>query len=81
MSDTAVAFTTVLVAGIIIFFAVLLSTLMGMLSGWIVGLFFTSLFHEVMIALGLQPIALWKFGAFLGFVGAFFRSTHNTNNK
>jgi len=80
MDKLGVVFGGMLLVILIIFIGVLVGTLVGMLSGWIVGLFFTNVFHEVMIAFGLQPVALWKLGGFLGFVGGFFRTVNKKDD-
>ena len=59
---------------LILFLVPALTTATGILTGWIVGLFWP---HTC--ALWLQHFGLnaqmWQVGAFLGFVGGFFKST------
>lgn len=62
----------------IVFLAVLLSTLFGALAGWIVGLVFAETILGIFAALGIKGFAMWQIGAFLGFVGAFFKATTMT---
>lgn len=54
--------TTILVLAAV-FMLVIVGTLFGAISGWIVGLVFTPTFHTVMIALGMQTIEVWQLGA------------------
>jgi membrane protein YqaA with SNARE-associated domain len=55
---------------------VLFSTLAGAIVGWIVGWFFGDTILGIMNQLGVHNIAMWQLGAFLGFVGSFFRHSH-----
>lgn len=58
----------------LIFFAPLIGVLVGAFSGWIVGLVFSDTILAVLAGLGFSgTVAVWQFGAFLGFVGGFFR--------
>jgi len=57
-----------------IFVFVLLGTLMGALSGWVVGLFFSDTMLGILSQLGVKNIAMWQFGAFMGFVGGFLKT-------
>ncbi len=63
-----------------LFMIVLLGTLFGALAGWIVGLFFTDTILGIFSALGVQDFAMWQIGAFLGFVGGFFKSSDTNKN-
>lgn len=62
----------------ILFAAVILGTAFGAAAGWAVGLAFETPFNTLnsLSSLTLDP---WQWGATLGFVGSFFRSS-NTNN-
>lgn len=64
--------TFVTLAGICVF--VVLGTLFGALSGWIVGLFFGDTILGIAGQLGIRNIAMWQLGAFLGFVGGFLKT-------
>ena len=76
-----------LAAGILAIFVLLMflllvpifATIIGMFTGWVVGLFFTGILTEVMVAFGIQPVAIWKLGGFLGFVSGFFRTYKNSS--
>lgn len=57
-----------------IFFFVVLGTLMGAFSGWVVGLFFWDTFRAILSQLGIRNIEMWQFGAFMGFVGGFLKT-------
>lgn len=55
-----------------------LGTVIGSFIGAVVGFFYPNTFAAVFTALGLQAVAalpLWQVGAFLGFVGGFFKAT------
>ena len=61
--------------GITIFLLlVLLATLTGALTGWIVGWLFSETILGFLATLGIKGIAMWQFGAVLGFVGGFFKT-------
>lgn len=63
----------------------LLRPLLGALAGWVIGL--TPMAAWVVagasqVGITLSAPSLWQLGAFLGFVGMFFRSVQsNTNNS
>lgn len=57
-----------------IFFVVILSTLMGTLAGWVVGLFFSETILGILGQMGIRNISMWQFGAFMGFVGGFLKT-------
>lgn len=52
----------------------LLSTLAGALTGAIVGLFFSDTILSICAQLGVYGVEVWQVGAFLGFVGGFFKA-------
>lgn len=58
----------------------LLGTLAGLIVGWIVGLFFPQTMLGIFAALGIKGFSMWQIGAFLGFVGGFFKTT-SANTK
>ncbi len=64
---------------LLLFGVILLATVFGALAGWVVGLFFADTILGIFAALGVKGFAMWQIGAFLGFVGGFFKST--TINK
>lgn len=69
-------FFGVMIAGIlVVILACILGSLMGAFAGMIVSLFFGNAIQSVFMAMGMAPVALWKVGATLGFVGGFFRNT------
>lgn len=57
-----------------IFLLVLLGTLFGALAGMVVGLFFGDTILGIVGQLGIHNIAMWQFGAFMGFVGGFLKT-------
>jgi len=63
----------------LVMLGVLLSTLMGIVIGWVVGWFFTPTILGIFAALGVEGFAMWQIGAFLGFVGAFLKTSVTTN--
>ena len=52
-----------------------LSTLVGAICGWCVGLFFGDSILLVFKSCGITGVSMWPLGAFLGFVISFFRSS------
>ena len=67
------------IAGIM-FLACILSTLLGALAGWVVGLFFEETILNFFAMLGISGLKMWQIGASLGFIGSFFNTT-NINKK
>ena len=59
----------------VLFLAALIGTVVGAFAGWVVGLFFTNTITTVLAALGVTGVKVWQLGAFLGFVGGFFKAT------
>lgn len=57
------------------------SPLAGALIGWVVGLFFGNAILGTFASFGITGLSMWKLGATLGFVGAFFKTTVTTGNK
>lgn len=53
----------------------ILTTFMGAFSGWFIGLFFGETILGILSSLGITGFSMWQIGAFLGFVGGFFRTT------
>lgn len=71
------------VFGIVVFIFVFIvlacfSTFIGAVLGWLVGLVFGDTILKVAALIGIKGISMWEFGAFLGFVGSFFRTVNNT---
>lgn len=62
-----------LVVSLLVFLGAILGTLLGALGGWIVGWFFEETILGFLAALGVTGFKMWQIGAFLGFVGGFFR--------
>ncbi len=56
----------------------ILTTFMGAVSGWFIGLFFEETILGILSSLGISGFSMWQIGAFLGFVGGFFRTTVST---
>lgn len=67
-----------LLAGALLFAVIVWGTAMGAVSGWAVGLVLGDTLRFGMRAFHIEPMAPWELGAFLGFVGAFFRSSSTT---
>ena len=57
------------------------STIVGAIIGWTVGLLLDGTILGIFAALGISGFKMWQIGAFLGFVGGFFRSPANINKK
>ena len=64
----------------VLFLAVLLGTLVGALCGWVVGLFFGDTILGILASIGITGFKMWQIGAFLGFVGGFFKP-YSPNKK
>ena len=64
-----------IVAGMFFVYA-LLGTIIGAFTGWVVGIFFAKPILAILSAIGIEGFKMWQIGAFLGFVGSFFRSTN-----
>ena len=60
----------------VVFFIVILSTLMGAVAGWIVGLLFGETILTTLSRFGVNTLSLqmWQLGATLAFVGSFFKA-------
>lgn len=67
----------------LVFFAVVLGTLMGAVAGWIVGLFFSNTILGTLSRFGVDVagLAMWQLGATLAFVGSFFKAIQNRINR
>ena len=63
------------------FITVVISTLIGAISGWVVGLFFGQSILAIFATIGVSGFSMWQIGAFLGFVASFFRPLFNYNKN
>ena len=68
-------------AVLMFFITVVVSTLIGAISGWTVGLFFGDTILAVLATIGISGFTMWQIGAFLGFVASFFRPLFNYNKN
>lgn len=53
--------------------ALIISPLFGAIAGWVVGWFFGDTILGIFAQLGIHNVTMWQMGAFLGFVGMFFK--------
>jgi hypothetical protein len=74
MDKVAIAFAVFVLTIGGVFLLIIFSTLMGALAGWVVGLFFSETILGILSQLGIRNIAMWQFGAFMGFVGGFLKT-------
>lgn len=58
----------------------ILGTLFGIFSGWFVGIFFAEPILSIVAKIGVKNVEMWQLGAFLGFVGGFFRSSSTSSD-
>lgn len=65
----------------VVFFIAILGTLFGAITGWLVGLAFSDSVLGVLSSLHVYNVTMWQFGAFLGFVGGFFRQVATFNSQ
>jgi hypothetical protein len=75
----AAFFIAVFAIAAILFFSVL-GALFGAIGGWFVGLFFTETLSAVMLLIFGGTVPVWQLGAFLGFVGSFFRAVQTNKS-
>ncbi len=75
MTDITAAVATMVLLVIGIFIGCVLGSIIGALSGWAVSFIFDETLTKVLAALGIKGLKLWEFGAFLGFVGGFLKTT------
>lgn len=64
-----------------IFLILPLGTLFGGIAGWMVGMFFGDTILGIAGQLGIKGVTMFQLGAFLGFVGAFLRTTVSSSSK
>ncbi len=76
MDKLGVSLIGALAAGGILVLSVLVTTLGGLVIGWVVGWFFSETILSFLGQLGINHLEMWQIGASLGFIGGFFRSTH-----
>lgn len=62
-------------------FLPLLMPLIGAFTGVVVGFFFDETSRSFLDALGMTKLEMWQFGAMLGFVSGFLRTTTTVNSK
>lgn len=80
MADkTFVEKLAVVVGSTVVFISLVLvvapiSTGMGALTGWTVGMLFGGIIKHVLAAFGVYNVEVWQLGATLGFVSAFMRT-------
>ena len=74
MEKVAITSGVIILGALTLLFGVLINTIAGAVVGWIVGLFFAETILGIFAVLGIKGFAMWQIGAFLGFVGAFFRT-------
>lgn len=73
-SAGVVAAGKIALGALFVVFVCLLGALGGAFAGWVVSWIFNDTMLAVMAAVGIHGIALWQWGAFLGFSGGFIRS-------
>ncbi|MBO4285386.1 MAG: hypothetical protein J5895_04050 [Alphaproteobacteria bacterium] len=69
------AILNLLLTGALFFLSLLLSSIIGALCGLVVGLIFGPTILGIFAAIGITGFKMWQIGAFLGFVGGFFRTS------
>ena len=58
------------------FLYAVIGTIIGALTGWVVGIFFGTPILAIFSTIGIEGFTMTQIGAFLGFVGSFFRSVN-----
>ena len=66
---------------LVVFLLAVVGTLFGAITGWLVGLVFEDSILGTLSALHIYGLTMWQLGAFLGFVGGFFRPVANVTTK
>jgi len=74
------AFAGLFLLPFILFFATIIGTVAGAIGGWAVGLFYGDTILFILNQLGVHGVTMGQFGAFLGFVGGFFKSVYMFRN-
>ena len=62
-------------------FFICLTTISGIVVGWVVGWFFSETILGIFAALGIKGFAMWQIGAWLGFISGFFRFFRTVKTK
>lgn len=72
-----------IVAAASLFALLIISTVFGAAAGWAVGLIFSDAIFTFLSAAGMdvEHLEMWMVGASLGFIGSFFRSTHQVKSN
>ena len=60
---------------------IIISTLIGAISGWTIDLIFASSITKILSQIGITGYSIWTIGAFIGFVSSFFRSSIKFKNS
>lgn len=82
MDKLLISLGAIFFVALVIFGAVLVGTLGGAFTGWVVGMFFgDTILMFAHRLFGFYDFEMWQFGAFLGFVSAFFRSHLSGSSK
>ena len=69
----------ILTSLISIFFIIIGNTLIGGITGWIVGIIFGNQILHVFRQVGIDNITMWQLGLALGFISGFYISHSNRN--
>lgn len=67
----------ILTSLIVVFFIIIGNTLIGGITGWIVGLAFGNQILHVFRQVGVDGITMWQLGLALGFISGFYISHSN----
>lgn len=83
MSDLVTGALGAIAVVALLFFLVILTTLMGAVAGWAVGLFFEQTILGTLARFGVnvEGLQMWQLGATLAFVGSFFKAHQSNTNK
>lgn len=74
MDKFLTAIGAIVLVPLLLFVACLVGTIFGAIGGWVVGIFFSETILGILAQLGVSGVSMWQLGAFLGFVGSFFRT-------
>lgn len=66
-------------AAILLAIIPIVAVFFGAFSGWVVGIFFGGTILGLLEQVGIQDVYMWQVGAFLGFIGGFFKTNVSTN--
>ncbi|UXO93813.1 hypothetical protein Pan1_98 [Pseudanabaena phage Pan1] len=83
MSDFVTGALGAIAVVALLFFLVILTTLMGAVAGWAVGLFFEQTILSTLARFGVNVagLTMWQLGATLAFVGSFFKAATTVKAK